>query len=183
MAKTAMGYKEKMKELSMLSLICCCFCLEPCNINIYTCDDVEVYEPPEHRCLGRHWSLSMEERLWLAVPGRGGGGRRTRTARCKGWRGPGESGGPFLPCDPHPTLMPQPPIGHLTGRGRIGVRWCGEGRASPPTAEILESKDAFRDFLAQSAALWQKATFQALATRPPCSSELAQPSLSSSAFP
>ncbi|KAF6101278.1 stathmin 2 [Phyllostomus discolor] len=42
MAKTAMAYKEKMKELSMLSLICSCFYPEPRNINIYTYDDMEV---------------------------------------------------------------------------------------------------------------------------------------------
>uniref|UniRef100_M3XRZ8 Stathmin n=1 Tax=Mustela putorius furo TaxID=9669 RepID=M3XRZ8_MUSPF len=35
-------YKEKMKELSMLSLICSCFYPEPRNINIYTYDDMEV---------------------------------------------------------------------------------------------------------------------------------------------
>uniref|UniRef100_A0A2K6LY58 Stathmin n=2 Tax=Rhinopithecus TaxID=542827 RepID=A0A2K6LY58_RHIBE len=34
--------KEKMKELSMLSLICSCFYPEPRNINIYTYDDMEV---------------------------------------------------------------------------------------------------------------------------------------------
>ena len=32
------AYKEKMKELSMLSLICSCFSPEPRNINIYTYD-------------------------------------------------------------------------------------------------------------------------------------------------
>lgn len=32
------AYKEKMKELSMLSLICSCFYPEPRNINIYTYD-------------------------------------------------------------------------------------------------------------------------------------------------
>nr|XP_033785637.1 stathmin-2 [Geotrypetes seraphini] len=42
MAKTAMAYKEKMKELSMLSLICSCFYPEPRNLNIYTYDDMEV---------------------------------------------------------------------------------------------------------------------------------------------
>ncbi|KAF6323756.1 stathmin-2 isoform X1 [Rhinolophus sinicus] len=42
MAKTAMAYKEKMKELSMLSLICSCFYPEPRNINTYTYDDMEV---------------------------------------------------------------------------------------------------------------------------------------------
>ncbi|MEJ1282154.1 stathmin-like 2 [Cricetulus griseus] len=36
------AYKEKMKELSMLSLICSCFYPEPRNINIYTYDDMEV---------------------------------------------------------------------------------------------------------------------------------------------
>ncbi|XP_019507483.1 PREDICTED: stathmin-2 [Hipposideros armiger] len=38
MAKTAMAYKEKMKELSMLSLICSCFYPEPRTINTYTYD-------------------------------------------------------------------------------------------------------------------------------------------------
>lgn len=33
-----LAYKEKMKELSMLSLICSCFYPEPRNINIYTYD-------------------------------------------------------------------------------------------------------------------------------------------------
>ncbi|XP_069587614.1 stathmin-2 [Ranitomeya imitator] len=42
MAKTAIAYKEKMKELSMLSLICSCFHSEPQNINAYTFDDMEV---------------------------------------------------------------------------------------------------------------------------------------------
>ncbi|XP_069816051.1 stathmin-2 isoform X1 [Dendropsophus ebraccatus] len=42
MAKTAIAYKEKMKELSMLSLICSCFHSEPRNINTYTYDDMEV---------------------------------------------------------------------------------------------------------------------------------------------
>ncbi|KAL1776071.1 stathmin-2, partial [Sigmodon hispidus] len=42
MAKTAMAYKEKMKELSVLSLICSCFYPEPRNISIYTYDDMEV---------------------------------------------------------------------------------------------------------------------------------------------
>ncbi|XP_039241239.1 stathmin-2 isoform X1 [Pipra filicauda] len=42
MAKTAMAYKEKMKELSMLSLICSCFYPEPRNMNIYKYDDMEV---------------------------------------------------------------------------------------------------------------------------------------------
>lgn len=32
------AYKEKMKELSMLSLICSCFYPEPRNINTYTYD-------------------------------------------------------------------------------------------------------------------------------------------------
>ena len=32
------AYKEKMKELSMLSLICSCFYPEPRNISIYTYD-------------------------------------------------------------------------------------------------------------------------------------------------
>ncbi|KAJ8796984.1 hypothetical protein J1605_001794 [Eschrichtius robustus] len=36
------AYKEKMKELSMLSLICSCFYPEPRNISIYTYDDMEV---------------------------------------------------------------------------------------------------------------------------------------------
>ncbi|EPY73851.1 stathmin-2 [Camelus ferus] len=36
------AYKEKMKELSMLSLICSCFYPEPRNMNIYTYDDMEV---------------------------------------------------------------------------------------------------------------------------------------------
>ena len=44
MAKTAMAYKEKMKELSMLSLICSCFYLEPHNINIYTYDDMMIWK-------------------------------------------------------------------------------------------------------------------------------------------
>ncbi|KAI1243467.1 Stathmin-2, partial [Lamprotornis superbus] len=34
--------KEKMKELSMLSLICSCFYPEPRNMNIYKYDDMEV---------------------------------------------------------------------------------------------------------------------------------------------
>ncbi|XP_077349044.1 stathmin-2 [Lithobates pipiens] len=42
MAKTAIAYKEKMKELSMLSLICSCFNPEPRNLNAYTYDDMEV---------------------------------------------------------------------------------------------------------------------------------------------
>ncbi|KAM4028311.1 stathmin-2 [Anomaloglossus baeobatrachus] len=42
MAKTAIAYKEKMKELSMLSLICSCFHSEPRNINAYTFDDMQV---------------------------------------------------------------------------------------------------------------------------------------------
>ncbi|KAM4705794.1 stathmin-2 [Rhinophrynus dorsalis] len=42
MAKTAIAYKEKMKELSMLSLICSCFHPEPRNISAYTYDDMEV---------------------------------------------------------------------------------------------------------------------------------------------
>ncbi|XP_075069793.1 stathmin-2 [Mixophyes fleayi] len=42
MAKTAIAYKEKMKELSMLSLICSCFHPEPRNITAYTYDDMEV---------------------------------------------------------------------------------------------------------------------------------------------
>ncbi|CAH2285463.1 stathmin-2 [Pelobates cultripes] len=42
MAKTAIAYKEKMKELSMLSLICSCFYPEPRNISTYTYDDMEV---------------------------------------------------------------------------------------------------------------------------------------------
>ncbi|ETE71842.1 Stathmin-2 [Ophiophagus hannah] len=36
------AYKEKMKELSMLSLICSCFYPESRNLNIYTYDDMEV---------------------------------------------------------------------------------------------------------------------------------------------
>ncbi|XP_043921729.1 stathmin-2 [Protopterus annectens] len=42
MAKTAMAYKEKMKELSMLSLICSCFYPESHNLNPYKFDDMEV---------------------------------------------------------------------------------------------------------------------------------------------
>ncbi|XP_038622698.1 stathmin-2 [Tachyglossus aculeatus] len=42
MAKTAMAYKEKMKELSVLSLICSCFYPEPRNMNLGTYDDMEV---------------------------------------------------------------------------------------------------------------------------------------------
>ncbi|XP_064410483.1 stathmin-2b [Latimeria chalumnae] len=38
MAKTAMAYKEKMKELSMLSLICSCFYPEPRSLAVYTYD-------------------------------------------------------------------------------------------------------------------------------------------------
>ncbi|XP_012783274.1 stathmin-2 isoform X1 [Ochotona princeps] len=41
-AQPLRAYKEKMKELSMLSLICSCFYPEPRNINIYTYDDMEV---------------------------------------------------------------------------------------------------------------------------------------------
>ncbi|XP_063780011.1 stathmin-2 [Pseudophryne corroboree] len=45
MAKTAIAYKEKMKELSMLSLICSCFHPEPRNnITAYTYDDMEVVQ-------------------------------------------------------------------------------------------------------------------------------------------
>ncbi|XP_053551822.1 stathmin-2 [Bombina bombina] len=48
MAKTAMAYKEKMKELSMLSLICSCFYPEPRNIPAYTYDDMEVKQLNKH---------------------------------------------------------------------------------------------------------------------------------------
>ncbi|KAM5158198.1 stathmin-2 [Mantella aurantiaca] len=40
--KDSATYKEKMKELSMLSLICSCFNPEPRNLNAYTFDDMEV---------------------------------------------------------------------------------------------------------------------------------------------
>uniref|UniRef100_H3B7L6 Stathmin n=1 Tax=Latimeria chalumnae TaxID=7897 RepID=H3B7L6_LATCH len=36
------AYKEKMKELSMLSLICSCFYPEPRSLAVYTYDDMEV---------------------------------------------------------------------------------------------------------------------------------------------
>lgn len=39
------AYKEKMKELSMLSLICSCFYPEPRNINIYTYDGESAQRP------------------------------------------------------------------------------------------------------------------------------------------
>ncbi|XP_068093626.1 stathmin-2 [Hyperolius riggenbachi] len=42
MAKTAIAYKEKMKELSMLSLICSCFNPDPQTISVYSYDDMEV---------------------------------------------------------------------------------------------------------------------------------------------
>ncbi|MBZ3879381.1 Stathmin-2 [Sciurus carolinensis] len=43
-----MAYKEKMKELSMLSLICSHFYPEPPIINIYTYDDMEVKQINKH---------------------------------------------------------------------------------------------------------------------------------------
>ncbi|XP_007894984.1 stathmin-2b [Callorhinchus milii] len=42
MSKTAIAYKEKMKELSMLSLICSCFYSEPHATTLYSYDDMEV---------------------------------------------------------------------------------------------------------------------------------------------
>ncbi|XP_032875139.1 stathmin-2 [Amblyraja radiata] len=42
MSKTAIAYKEKMKELSMLSLICSCFYSEPHAAAFYNYDDMEV---------------------------------------------------------------------------------------------------------------------------------------------
>lgn len=51
------AYKEKMKELSMLSLICSCFYPEPRNINIYTYDGKmpTIEMPPLAGSLGKAW--------------------------------------------------------------------------------------------------------------------------------
>ncbi|KAG8441911.1 hypothetical protein GDO86_010912 [Hymenochirus boettgeri] len=60
MAKTAIAYKEKMKELSMLSLICSCFHSEPRNIN--ACggyDDMEV-KPINKRASGQAFELILK---------------------------------------------------------------------------------------------------------------------------
>ena len=59
MAKTATAYKEKMKELSMLSLICSCFYPEPRNINIYTYDDMEVKQINQ-RASGQAFELILK---------------------------------------------------------------------------------------------------------------------------
>uniref|UniRef100_A0A8C2UH12 Stathmin n=1 Tax=Chinchilla lanigera TaxID=34839 RepID=A0A8C2UH12_CHILA len=40
--------EEKMKKQSMLSLICSCFYQEPCNINFYTYDGMEVKQINKH---------------------------------------------------------------------------------------------------------------------------------------
>ncbi|XP_066571999.1 stathmin-2b isoform X2 [Amia ocellicauda] len=59
MAKTAMAYKEKMKELSMLSLICSCFYPEPRKNLICEFEDMEV-KPINKRASGQAFEVILK---------------------------------------------------------------------------------------------------------------------------
>ncbi|XP_034468035.1 stathmin-2a [Hippoglossus hippoglossus] len=59
MAKTATAYKEKMKELSMLSLICSCFYPEPRNKLMSEFEDMEV-KPINKRASGQAFEVILK---------------------------------------------------------------------------------------------------------------------------
>ncbi|XP_017832878.2 testis-expressed protein 22 isoform X1 [Callithrix jacchus] len=100
-----------------------------------------VSEPPERRCPGRHWSVSIDERRRLAMLG--------------GWERPGTAGGPH-----HCRVC----RGHRTDRGPAGIGRRGQGRALSPPNEVQPSTNAF---LARSAPFWHNMTFKAQASRSP----------------
>ncbi|XP_060937641.1 stathmin-2a isoform X2 [Limanda limanda] len=59
MAKTATAYKEKMKELSMLSLICSCFYPEARNKLVTEFEDMEV-KPINKRASGQAFEVILK---------------------------------------------------------------------------------------------------------------------------
>ncbi|XP_006635757.1 stathmin-2b [Lepisosteus oculatus] len=59
MAKTAMAYKEKMKELSVLSLICSCFYPEHRNNLVCEFEDMEV-KPINKRASGQAFEVILK---------------------------------------------------------------------------------------------------------------------------
>ncbi|KAJ8359237.1 hypothetical protein SKAU_G00157620 [Synaphobranchus kaupii] len=59
MASTVSAYKEKMKEMSMLSLICSCFYSQPHFNNIYKYGDMEV-KPINKRASGQSFELILK---------------------------------------------------------------------------------------------------------------------------
>ncbi|KAI1886225.1 hypothetical protein AGOR_G00211800 [Albula goreensis] len=59
MAKTAIAYKEKMKELSVLSLICSCFYPETRNKLLCEFEDMEV-KPINKRASGQAFEKKLE---------------------------------------------------------------------------------------------------------------------------
>ncbi|KAG5856751.1 hypothetical protein ANANG_G00011200 [Anguilla anguilla] len=59
MAKTAVAYKEKMKELSVISLICSCFYPETRNKLVCEFEDMEV-KPINKRASGQAFEKKLE---------------------------------------------------------------------------------------------------------------------------
>nr|AAH83539.1 Stathmin-like 2a [Danio rerio]AAI64868.1 Stmn2a protein [Danio rerio] len=59
MAKTAIAYKEKMKELSMLSLICSCFSPQTRNNIVCEFEDMEV-KPINKRASGQAFEVILK---------------------------------------------------------------------------------------------------------------------------
>uniref|UniRef100_H3DM23 Stathmin n=1 Tax=Tetraodon nigroviridis TaxID=99883 RepID=H3DM23_TETNG len=59
MAKTASAYKEKMKELSVLSLICSCFYPEARNKLLHEFEDMEV-KPIKKRASGQAFEVILK---------------------------------------------------------------------------------------------------------------------------
>ncbi|KAG5842574.1 stathmin-2b isoform X2 [Anguilla rostrata] len=59
MAKTAIAYKEKMKELSVLSLICSCFYPEARNKLVCEFEDMEV-KPIDKRASGQAFEVILK---------------------------------------------------------------------------------------------------------------------------
>ncbi|XP_053557328.1 stathmin-3 [Bombina bombina] len=59
MASTVSAYKEKMKELSMLSLICSCFYSQPHPNLIYQYEDMEV-KPLNKRASGQSFEVILK---------------------------------------------------------------------------------------------------------------------------
>ncbi|XP_074250500.1 testis-expressed protein 22 isoform X1 [Saimiri boliviensis] len=155
-----------------------------------------VSEPPERRCPGRHWSVSIDERRRLAMLG--------------GWERLGAAGGPHhcrvrgggsslpVPAPPRPpstspasaqshwTLCPGAPRPHPcplpTPRGSLThpclqdiVQIVAQLVSEDVDKDVLfphptwssESTNAFQTFLARSAPFWHNVTFKAQASRSP----------------
>ncbi|XP_074250501.1 testis-expressed protein 22 isoform X2 [Saimiri boliviensis] len=100
-----------------------------------------VSEPPERRCPGRHWSVSIDERRRLAMLG--------------GWERLGAAGGPH----------------HCRDIVQIVAQLVSEDVDKdvlfPHPTWSSESTNAFQTFLARSAPFWHNVTFKAQASRSP----------------